>query len=189
MCAPTGCCLARAWHGCDSNVLCMCMCIYLLQVCFKQSVHQHSLEFIEAQAKAFEAVPATFTCADASSLFEDKQQKQPGGLGTRAGAASRQAGRQAAAVRTVRTQLVLPAPCVGMVVCVSTSRGVAQQTRGWSSQAMITNAQSHLCLCGLLCLFCTHGACRQHCGHQPQQAGCWQRQQCSGIISSSSRHQ
>jgi hypothetical protein len=74
---------AVAWllqDGSDAPVLCMCM--YLLQVCFKQNVHKHSLEFIQAQAEAFETVPATFTCADASSLFEDKQQqKQPGGLG------------------------------------------------------------------------------------------------------------
>lgn len=142
-----------AWpvHGrAGSNVLCMRM--YLLQVCFKQNVHKHSLEFIQAQAKAFEAVPATFTCADASSLFEDKQQKQPGGWHT--GRYRRQAGRLL--LRTVRTQLVLPTPCVGMVVCVSTSRGVAQQTRGWSClQAKITNGRRHLCLCGLLCLVCT----------------------------------
>ena len=45
----------------------------LTQVCFKQNVHKHSLAFIQAQAKLFEPVPANFTSADASSLFQDKQ--------------------------------------------------------------------------------------------------------------------
>lgn len=44
-------------------------------MCFKQNTHKHSLDFIKAQAKLYEVVPATFTCADASSLFEDKNKK------------------------------------------------------------------------------------------------------------------
>jgi hypothetical protein len=55
-------------------VIMVCVaCLLLLKVCFKQNVHKHSLEFITAQAKLFEAAPATFTCADAASLYQDKK--------------------------------------------------------------------------------------------------------------------
>lgn len=52
------------------------MSLLLLQVCFKQNVHKHNLEFITAQAKLYETVPATFTCADASLLYEDKKKRE-----------------------------------------------------------------------------------------------------------------
>jgi hypothetical protein len=51
---------------------CAGLCVLAAQVCFKQNVHRHSLEFIQRQAKLFEPVPANFTSADATYLFEDK---------------------------------------------------------------------------------------------------------------------
>ena len=41
-------------------------------MCFKQNIHKHSLEWVRAQAKLFEPASATYTCADAASLFEDR---------------------------------------------------------------------------------------------------------------------
>lgn len=47
-------------------------------MCHKQNVHKHSLEFVEKQAALYEPVPATFTSADATSLFEDKKGERRG---------------------------------------------------------------------------------------------------------------
>jgi hypothetical protein len=60
-----------------------------MQVCFNQNSHKHSLDFIQQQAKLYEPAPATFTCADATSLFEEKKSEtSPKKQGTKAGSSS-----------------------------------------------------------------------------------------------------